>query len=201
MHTHCFFSVWRKYLFLEALIPVCLHPLILFFSSSLSPDHLLLLVCRLLSRHPQRSAPLCQRPALPPQIKRRPALPPKTELLARQPVKSLHLHAQQRPLAQLPPLRPKSLRVCAHKCIGYCSDDFFLSMALCSRYQPHILCVLASKTDSKPGEEKKPGALKTSAGRTLLLSHSFEMTSVHFVQDYDVYYYVCKLLFGQIILK
>lgn len=85
--------------------------------------------------------------------------------------------------------------------IGYCSDDFFLSMALCSRYQPHILCVLASKTDSKPGEEKKPGALKTSAGRTLLLSHSFEMTSVHFVQDYDVYYYVCKLLYGQIILK
>lgn len=173
--------------------------------------HLLCLHFLPLLRQLQRSAPLCQRLAPPPQIKPAPPLPPKMELLPQQPVKLLHQPAQRRLLAPVLPLQPKSLwvqQMCSHThtrihtcfwwlvfvCVAYkclslwvrcvysvdfqmhssrnVANDWWLNLlitvlltyfVICDRCTLSI-CVSASKTDSKPGEEKKPSTLRSSAG-------------------------------------
>ncbi len=73
-----------------------------------SPDVSHVFIFLPLLRQPQRSAPLCQRPA---QIKQAPLLPPKMELPPQQPVEPLHQRAQQRLFAPVLPLQPKNLWV------------------------------------------------------------------------------------------
>lgn len=146
MHTHCFVTS-KKPKAKQQLTSSPPHTC----ASSLIPA----------SRQPQRSAPLCQRPALPPQVKRRPVAPPppKTELPAPvEPAQQQLQHAQPRPLAQRPPPQPKSLWVrargppCSHHSGGWIATICFFfnsSSCVCAR----LRLSLQDRRQTRRGEE------------------------------------------------